>query len=123
MMLAMCVRKTGDTGGTPTMQGGLTSSTSSITKRKHKPLKALRGRGGGSTKHQDITDKRQSGTVEVECTVKVRDDAEGHLIYHKGDLIDSRCKLKFWRLGLTTSRPASAQWTVYLLLCNIHGVQ
>ena len=94
MMLAMCVRKTGDTGGTPTMQGGLTSSTSSITKRKHKPLKALRSRGGGSTKHQEIADKRQSGTVEVECTVKVRDDAEGHLIYHKGDLVDSRCKLR-----------------------------
>ena len=26
------------------------------------------------------------------CTVKVRDDAEGHLIYHKGDVVDSRCK-------------------------------
>lgn len=98
MMLAMCVRKTGDTGGTPTMQGGLTSSTSSIKKIKHKPLKALRSRGGGSTKHQEIADKRTSSTVEVDCTVKaVRDDAEGHLIYHKGDLVDSRCKF-FWRL-------------------------
>lgn len=104
-MLAMCVRKTTDTGGTPTMQGSsLTSSTGSTAKtsRRHKPLKAVRSRGGAvapvsstsSAKQQETSDKRTSATttLEVDCTVKVRDDPTGHLIYHKGDKIDQRCK-------------------------------
>lgn len=100
----MCVRKTADTGGTPTMQGsGLTSSSSSTAKtsRRHKPLKAMRSRGGaGSSKQSETSEKKASGTtVEVDCTVKVRDDGDGHLIYHKGDLVDQRCK----------------SWLVYLL--------
>lgn len=101
----MCVRKTADTGGTPTLQGSsLTSSTGSTAKpsRRHKPLKVMRSRGAaGSTKQQETAEKRPSGTtVEVDCNVKVRDDSDGHLIYHKGDLIyhkgdmvDQRCKL------------------------------
>ena len=99
-MLAMCVRKTSDTGGTPTMQGSsLTSSTGSTAKpsRRHKPLKALRSRGGagGVMKLQETAELKRppSGTtVEVDCTVKIRDDTDGHLIYHKGDLVDQRCK-------------------------------
>ena len=137
-MLAMCVRKTADTGGTPTsMQASVqfqttSGSTGSAAKRK---LKALRSRGNGSTKkppageavtsstvtagtsgssssssalkkqqhqhhavhghgHQTASEKTTGScsTVDVDCTVKVRDDAEGHLIYRKGDVVDSRCK-------------------------------
>lgn len=99
-MLAMCVRKTADTGGTPTMQGSsLTNSTTSSTQR-HKPLKAIRRpRGAGVAKqapefHEVVAEKRPPGTtVDVDCTVKVRDDPDGHLIYHKGDLVDQRCEL------------------------------
>ena len=99
-MLAMCVRKTADTGGTPTMQGsGLTNSTTSSTTKssqRHKPLKAIRRpRGAGVAKQPEVTaEKRPSGTtVDVDCTLKVRDDSDGHLIYHKGDLVDQRCEL------------------------------
>lgn len=104
----MCVRKTSDTGGTPTMQGsGLNSgSTGSTAKppRRHKPLKAIRSRGGGATtaggakQSEQVAEKKPPApaatTVEVECTMKVRDDSDGHLIYHKGDLVDLRCKFK-----------------------------
>lgn len=141
----MCVRKTADTGGTPTsMQASVpfqttSGSTGSAAKRK---LKALRSRGTGSTKkqpageavsgsavtaatsgssgssalkkqqhqhhavhghgHQTASEKTTGScsTVDVDCTVKVRDDAEGHLIYRKGDVVDSRCK--FVRAGYST---------------------
>lgn len=100
-MLAMCVRKAADTGGTPTMQGSsLTTGTSSTAKssRRHKPgLKATRGRGVVATSAKQpaetTTEKRHPGTtVEVDCTVKTRDDTDGHLIYQKGDLVDQRCE-------------------------------
>lgn len=109
-MLAMCVRKTSDAGGTPTMQGSsLNSSTGSAAKpgRRHKPLKAIRSRGGGTAagakqpeqqQQQQTTtttvEKRPPAgtTVEVECTVKVRDDSDGHLIYRTGDFVDKRCE-------------------------------
>lgn len=99
-MLAMCVRpKAADTGGTPTMQGsGLTTSSSSTAKstRRHKPLKTMRIRAaaGGVKQVEAATEKKPppGNTVEVDCTVKVRDDSDGHLIYHKGDLVDNRCK-------------------------------
>lgn len=105
-MLAMCVRKAADpSNGTPTVQAAtLTSSTGSTStakasSRRHKPLKAMRSRGGAanpSTKQQQLesSDKRNSitKTVDVDCTVKVRDSPDGHLIYHKGDLVDQRCE-------------------------------
>ena len=107
-MLAMCVRKTSDAGGTPTMQGsGLNSSTGSTAKpsRRHKPIKAIRSRGGvtaaGSKQHPEqlqqqttAVEKRPPAgtTVEVDCTVKVKDDSDGHLIYRTGDLVDKRCE-------------------------------
>ncbi len=100
-MLAMCVRKASDTGGTPTMQGsGLTTSSSSSssaakTSRRHKPLKAMRSRAAaGGAKQSEATEKKppSGNTVEVDCTVKVRDDCDGHLIYHKGDMVDQRCE-------------------------------
>lgn len=78
MMLAMCVRKTGDTS-TPTLQSHNGPSTA---KRKHRPLKALKTRG---------KEERKVEEVERTVIVKVRDDEDGHLIYHKGDLLDARC--------------------------------
>ncbi len=105
-MLAMCVRKAADpSGGTPTVQAStLTSSTGSTSAakaptRRHKPVKPVRSRGGAtnsSSKQQlESSDKRNSiakATVDVDCTVKVRDSPDGHLIYHKGDLVDKRCE-------------------------------
>lgn len=103
-MLAMCVRKAADpSSGTPTVQAStLTNSTGSAStakppSRRHKPLKAMRSRGGATTtssKQLESSEKRNSitKTVDVDCTVKVRDSPDGHLIYHKGDLVDQRCK-------------------------------
>lgn len=99
----MCVRKAADpSGGTPTVQTStLTNSTGSATAakasaRRHKPLKAMRSRGTATTatgKQQEASEKMNlTNTVEVDCTVKVRDSQDGHLIYHKGDLVDQRCK-------------------------------
>jgi hypothetical protein len=86
------------------MQGsGLNSSSSGSNakpSRRHKPLKPLRSRGGGTAagakqpEQQQAVEKRPPAgtTVEVDCTVKVRDDSDGHLIYHKGDFVDKRCE-------------------------------
>ena len=148
-MLAMCVRKTADTGGTPTsMQAPgvpFANSTGTTAKRK---LKALRSRGSGSTKkqadssgtvtagtstttssssalkkqqhhhhqhHQQVSQKTTTATtgcstVDVDCTVKVRDDAEGHLIYRKGDVVDSRCKFVSGILGTGRVRVREGTW-------------
>lgn len=96
-----------------------TSSSSAVAKSsrgRHKPLKALRSRGGagggGSTttttssaaggagsvkKPGEAGEKKKKSspgaTVEVDCTVKVRDDPDGHLIYHKGDLVNQRYEI------------------------------
>ena len=102
-MLAMCVRKAADSsGGNPTMQASTltsstgTSNTAKGSTRRHKPLKAMRSRGTGTTsgKQQDASEKINftTNTVEVDCTVKVRDSQDGHLIYHKGDMVDQRCE-------------------------------
>lgn len=104
--MLMCVRKAADpSGGTPTavQASTLTSSTGSTSaakapSRRHKPVKPMRSRGGAtnsSSKQQlESSDKRNSitKTVDVDCTVKVRDSPDGHLIYHKGDLVDKRCE-------------------------------
>lgn len=104
-MLAMCVRKTGDTGGNPTLQTSMTTSNSTVpTSKRTKPrgLKTLRSRVVAAVGKQQVQPDevaspslRHTSTahVEVECMVKVRDDPEGHLVYHKGDVVDSRCKL------------------------------
>lgn len=75
-MLAMCVRKTADSGA-PTIQShGVAPPTS---KRNHK--RVLKGR---------VKEERREET-ERTVAVKVRDDEEGHLIYQKGDQLESRC--------------------------------
>ncbi len=96
------VRKAADTGGTPTTQSsGLTTSSNSSsssaakTSERQKPLKDMRSRAAaGDTEQSEATEKKppSGNTVKVDCTVKVRDDCEGHLICHKGDVIDQRCE-------------------------------
>lgn len=79
MMLAMCVRKTGDATTQPT---ALQShhKLDGPAKRKHKNLKALK------------TSRKEERREEPERALqKVKDDEDGHLIYHKGDVLESRC--------------------------------
>ena len=88
MMLAMCVRKTGDTS-TPTIQGippsGSGGGGAPSTKRKHKAVKGIKTRGKDG-------EKKAEETQRTSVTAKVRDDGDGHLIYFKGDLIEARCE-------------------------------
>ena len=104
--MLMCVRKTGDTGGTPTLQSSITATTNGSTSKrtKSRTLKSLRAHVAPKQQVQPqpadplVEPRRTSSTatatahVDVACTVKVRDDVDGHLIYHKGDQVDSRCK-------------------------------
>lgn len=105
----MCVRKTGDTGGTPTLQSSITATTNGSTSKRTKGrgLKTLRVHVAPKQQAQvqpklepQAPEVRHSSAahVDVSCTVKIRDDADGHLIYHKGDQVDSRCKLPFLEL-------------------------
>lgn len=78
MLAAMCVRKPGDSASSAI-------AVQSSKSRKHqKPLKALQ---------KSRTEEKKEGVTELTVTVpvKVRDDDDGHLIYKKGDLLDSRC--------------------------------
>ena len=68
------------------MTAGTSSSSSALKKHHH------HGHGGAGEKKTTSTTVGSCSTVDVDCTVKVRDDAEGHLIYRKGDVVDSRCK-------------------------------
>ena len=77
-MLAM-LRKHGDT----------TLQTPSANKRKTKPLKVMKGRSRGGEERKP--DAVAEVTVTVPVNVKVRDDEDGHLVYRKGDLLESRC--------------------------------
>ena len=72
-----------------------TSSSSSSALKKHHHQQH-HGHGGASDTAKTTTGS--CSTVDVDCTVKVRDDAEGHLIYRKGDVVDSRCKFIACRL-------------------------
>ncbi len=78
MLAAMCVRKTGDTAPTAI-------SVQSSKSRKHKPMKVLQ-------KSRTKAEENREGVTELTVTVpvKVRDDEDGHLIYKKGDMLDSR---------------------------------
>ncbi len=100
-MLAMCVRKPGDTGGTPTLQSSISATTNGSTSKrtKSRALKSLRAHVAPKQQAQ-VQPQQPAGPattttahVDVACTVKIRDDVDGHLIYHKGDHVDSRCKL------------------------------
>lgn len=77
-MLAMCVRKPDD-ASTPT-----SFSQSGGSRRRLKSLK-----DGSKSKTCKEPEKREpEEKTEPEI---VRDDEDGHLIYSKGDLLQSRC--------------------------------
>ena len=103
-MLAMCVRKTADsthpvTGIMGAVQpGGTTVSSGSTSKRKHKPFKA--------TKPRSSKEDRRVGKEKEDERVpspKVQDDDDGHLIYRKGDVLESRCELATGYKACTTT--------------------
>ena len=97
-MLAMCVRKTGDThsGVCPPMgavQPTGTSSGSSSSRRKHKPFKVLKPRSSKEERKDRVkAEQREKEEVERIPSPIVQDDEDGHLIYRKGDLLDKRCE-------------------------------
>ena len=70
------------------MTASTSSSSSTALKKHHHGY----GRAGEKKTTTTTTMVGSCSTVDVDCTVKVRDDAEGHLIYRKGDVVDSRCK-------------------------------
>ena len=86
-MLTMCVRKTTD-ATTPGVQTH--SGPSAASKRKHKSLKVLKVRSGKEDRREEGGGKDRERIGE-RAAVKVMDDADGHLVYHKGDTLDSRC--------------------------------
>ena len=94
MLAAMCVRKTGDSSTHLSLsQSGCTTTSKesfSSSRKKYKGFKIAVGRRNSNK------DKEISSTVKEEERVvqqKVKDDEDGHLIYQKGDYLDSRCKL------------------------------
>lgn len=103
-MLAMCVRKTADTTHPVTgicpmgaVQPSGSGSAGSSSKRKHKPFKGTKTR---SSKE----DRRERGKEEERLpSPKVQDDDDGHLIYRKGDVLESRCEF-----DTGTHRPSSS---------------
>lgn len=77
MMLAMCVRKPDD-ASTPT-----SFSQSGGSRRR---LKSLKGSKSKTCKEAEKREQEEKTEPEV-----VRDDEDGHLIYSKGDILQSRC--------------------------------
>ena len=121
-MLAMCVRKPGDSsGGSLQSHSHSTAQTTTATatvqiktrKQKSSGLKVLkRGSKGDADRTAELSYLHQqaphpasripststgaptssSGRVVAASTPsKVRDDPEGHLIYSRGDRLDTRC--------------------------------
>lgn len=121
-MLAMCVRKPGDTSGgsLQSLQTTTTTATVQIKSRKPKPsgLKSFkRGSKSDADRAAELTYSHQqvppaapsrippstsshstgapsssSGRVlAAPAAAKVRDDPEGHLIYSRGDRLETRC--------------------------------
>lgn len=109
MLSAICVRKTGDSDKSSStltsslaLQGHhgssketISSSTSSTTKKKLRGFKVVVGKKSSlSVKEKEplAPSKEDAHLPRVPPPVKVQDDEDGHLIYHKGDFLDSRCK-------------------------------
>lgn len=97
-MLAMCVRKTGDThsvSGVCSMgavQPAGTGSGGSSSKRKHKPFKMVKPRSSKEERRDLCRGKEREREEERVPSPKVQDDDDGHLIYRKGDLLETRCE-------------------------------
>lgn len=93
MLAAMCVRKTGDTSThlSLSQSGCSTTSKDSFTssRKKHKGFKIAVGKRS-SNKEKEAPSIKDDEKIPIQ---KVRDDEDGHLIYQKGDYLDSRCKL------------------------------
>ena len=123
-MLAMCVRKPGDSSvqshvhSTPqTATATATVQLKSSRKQKSSALKVLKR--GGKSDVTELTYSQQqqqqqaippasripppststgslSSRVAASTPSKVRDDPEGHLIYSRGDRLEARCKHGGW---------------------------
>ncbi|XP_064382463.1 dual specificity protein kinase CLK2-like isoform X2 [Halichondria panicea] len=73
-----------------------TTNGSTSKRTKSRALKSLRAHVAPKQQAQ-VQPQQPAGPattttahVDVACTVKIRDDVDGHLIYHKGDHVDSR---------------------------------
>ena len=118
-MLAMCVRKPGDSAGSTSLvhPQSTTTATASVQiktrKIKSSGLKALkRGSKSEAERTAELSFSHQqplappssrlpptslstsaAGVREGEASpAKVRDDPEGHLIYTRGDRLETRCE-------------------------------
>lgn len=104
MLAAMCVRKTGDTSThlSLSQSGCSTTSKDSFTssRKKHKGFKITVGKRS-SNKDKETPSVKDEEKIPQQ---KVRDDEDGHLIYQKGDYLDSRCKP-----------------VIYIYLCRLMG--
>ena len=93
MLAAMCVRKTGETSThlSLTQGGGTTASKDSFStsRKKHKGFKIAVGRRSSNKEKEVPPVVREEERIPQP---KVRDDEDGHLIYHKGDYLELRCK-------------------------------
>ena len=93
MLAAMCVRKTGDTSTHLSLtQSGCTTTSKesfSTTRKKHKGFKIAVGRRSSNKEKETVSTVREEEKVVLP---KIRDDEDGHLIYQKGDYLESRCK-------------------------------
>ena len=93
MLAAMCVRKTGDTSSqiSSTQGGCVKDSLSNSTRKKHKSFKMVVGRKTSQTVKEKETLVVKDKEEERIPPMKVQDDEDGHLVYRKGDYLDSRC--------------------------------
>ena len=93
MLAAMCVRKTGDTSSqiSSTQGGCVKDSLSNSTRKKHKGFKMVVGRKASQTVKEKETLVVKDKEEERIPQMKVQDDEDGHLVYRKGDYLDSRC--------------------------------
>lgn len=102
MLTAMCVRKTGDadksssltSSSSLALQGSketLSSAAASTARKKLRGFKIAVGKKSSQTlkEKEPVAKEREEERVPPQ---KVQDDEDGHLIYRKGDYLDSRCK-------------------------------
>ena len=89
MLAAMCVRKTGDSGS----QREVVGNSNPTVKKKQKTFRMMTMKSRSS---QRETKREREKELEekrvIVPKVHVQDDEDGHLIYRKGDVLESRCK-------------------------------
>ena len=90
MLAAMCVRKTGDSGS----QREVIGSSNTTVKKKHKPFRVMTMKSRSSQRETKREKEKEAEERRVIVPkVHVQDDEDGHLIYRKGDVLESRCEL------------------------------